>query len=493
MAGELKKALEGVQARLAHYERFRNYYDGRHPIAFASDKWRNAFGQILCKFADNLCPTVVDAVADRLEVVGFELAAMGDLDFALIEDTDDQGLAEELETHREEMTNLVKKVWRDNRMDHQAGQVHQDALKLGDAYVLVWPDASGYPIIYPQQTEQIAVRYNPEDPRQVVWAAKAWVQEDGRLRLTLYFPDRLEKWVTRRKVEGHTLPDDPNAFEQFTVPGEPWPLTNPYGRVPIFHFANNAPVGCYGRSELKDVLPLQDALNKSNLDLLVAMEFNALPQRWMTGFEPEIDELTGKAKMPFIPGVDRLWAVASGEVKFGEFPASDLEHFLAVNDGFRVEIARVSGTPLHYFHLLTGNPPSGEALKTLEARLIKKVRDRQTAFGNAWEDVVAFCLAILGHPGASLSTRWVDPAPRSEKEHTETLLNKVELGVSKQQAMRELDYTDEQIEQMEREKEEAALNAASIQATTFERGAAGPPGAPAGATTGAPAPMDAPA
>jgi hypothetical protein len=60
-------------------------------------------------------------------------------------------------------------------------------------------------------------------------------------------------------------------------------VPNPYGVVPVFHFANNADLGMTGRSELEAAMPVQDGLNKSVLDMLVAMEFSAYRQRWAAG------------------------------------------------------------------------------------------------------------------------------------------------------------------------------------------------------------------
>ena len=77
--------------------------------------------------------------------------------------------------------------------------------------------------------------------------------------------------------------------------------------MPVFHFANNADVGCHGLSELAAAIPIQDGLNKSILDMLVAMEFSAFRQRWVAGIEVDNDPDTGEAKQPFKSGVDQLW------------------------------------------------------------------------------------------------------------------------------------------------------------------------------------------
>jgi hypothetical protein len=166
----------------------------------------------------------------------------------------------------------------------------------------------------------------------------------------------------------------------------------------------------------------------------------------------DVDPETGRPIPPFTPGVERIWAVAAETAKFGEFGQADLTQFIAAQDALRAEIARVSGTPLHYLLLQTGDFPSGEAMRTAEARFLAKVRDRQVAFGNTWEDCLAFALRIAGTAEATLTTLWRDPTPRHEKEQAETAAIKATLGVSNTQVLRELGYSDPQIDEMQQER-----------------------------------------
>lgn len=481
------KALALLRAE-CDYALYEDYYEGRHRLAFASEKFRNAFGRLFRCFRANVCPPVVDAVADRLVITGFEVDVEDQEAAARVAEArpaeqrrhrQEARLAAQADVHEQH----IRQVWKHNRMDYNAGRVHLQALRDGDAYVIVWPDPDDpkRPLIYHQDCKRIRVWYDPDRPGRIVWAVKAWrdvdsidpkdiacgVRASARYRLTLYYADRIEKYVTKTKHQ--QLPERVSAFEPLEVPGEPWPLPNPYGRVPVFHFANNASTGESGASELRDVIPLQDALNKALMDMMAAMEFVALPQRWATGLEIQYDD-DGKPIPPFTPGVDRLWTTGSTEVKFGEFAQSDLRQFSDVINDFRMDIARISGTPLHYFALMT-DPPSGEALKALEARLVRKCRDRQLAFGAVWADLVRFCHVIQGHPEeVQFRAVWEDPAPRSEKEHAETLLLKRQLGVPLRQLQRELGYSEEQIDEFDIEREEEGADVAATVLGQLDRG-----------------------
>lgn len=417
----MTKVLKRFNGQRQLYKDYDDYYEGRHRLRFATDKFTNAFGRLFRKFASNMMPTIVEAAADRIQISGWQSANQ---DVTLADD-----------------------IWLRNNMDNKAGDVHEEALKMGDAYVIVWPDKDGFPVIYPQEAMSIVVIYNEDSPNIIDVAAKLWPLENEQWRLTLYYSDRIEKYRTISKVHG--LPDKPSAFTPYLTPGESWPLFHTYERVNVFHWPNKSGLKLFGRSELKDVIPVQDALNKTIMDMLVAMEYGAYPQRWATGIEePDIDPETGKAIQPFKAAMDRLWQTENSEANFGQFQATDLEQFESVQNGFRLDIARITKTPLHYFLEGADGFPSGEALKTAEAPFVAKVKDRQHTFGDVWEDVMHFCLQILDSDIDKLDIVWESASPRSEREVVEIAIMKKSAGVPQEIIWKELGYDDEQIKEM---------------------------------------------
>lgn len=426
---DVKRALAQIRDRWTQYALYSSYYSGDHRMAFATDKMKSLFGALFEKFSDNMCPAVVDAMADKLNLTGF---GMGD---------DQKSGGGEGETQIEK---VIRETWERNRMDKRVGEVHTEALKSGDAYVIVWPDLDdpGQVTIYPNQADRMTVYYDEERPGVILWAAKAWRTVDDSVRLVMYYPDRIEHYVTLNKKQDFTTlkPESFKAHELGVV-------RNPYGRVPVFHFANNAPVGHFGISELKPVVPLQDSLNKAITDMLVAMEFVALPQRYIAGIKLDTDPVSGRYIWPFEAGVDRIWSVDDPSAKFGEFPAANLEHFLKVQDNFRGSIARVSRTPLHHLLMMTGEFPSGESLKTAETPFTSKLKDRTVSFGNVWEDVMTFALQIMAVSLGTkrLSAEWKDVEPKSEKDYSETLTIQQNL---RPPMLRKLGYSENDIEEI---------------------------------------------
>ena len=486
MNPQIEQAIDRFRCSGAKYAKTERYYRGDHDLAFATEKFVNAFGTLFREFAMNLCPAICDAVRDKLRVTGFSvLSEPGAVATGLTEPISPPGKVKppataggsdwppatangtDLGLHA-----LIDRIWFRNRMAERAGEIHKEVLKNGDAYAVVWFDPQGEVAIYPHRAGSVTVEYDEEQPGRIVWAAKYWQTQDKRTRLNLFYPDRIERYVTRKESE-IVLPEAKEFVglsersavagrltrpdgELRSLTGEIKPpataggsdmIPNPFGVVPVFHFANNADVGCLGQSELEPAIPIQDGLNKSVLDMLVAMEFSAYRQRWAAGIETEYDD-EGKPKPPFTAGAERLWIATNPDTTFGDFNASNLDQFLKVKDSFRVDMASVTGTPLHYFLQNSRGFASGESLKQNETRFLAKVRDRQATFGQIWAELMAFALRLSGHGPVELITQWEDPSPMSENDILTNILLKKQIGLSTEQALREAGYGEVDVKRM---------------------------------------------
>jgi hypothetical protein len=420
----LQQALDRLSAAATSARTYQAYYTGLHAPVIRPDRAAAGLGLTLTRFRDNLSAPVVDAVADRLAVVG--IAGQRPEDAAAAQE--------------------AWAIWQMNRLPRRSGDAHLAALTTGDAYLVVWPDADGLPRIDWSPATLMTAAYDGERADRLAWAIKAWVVVDSdtpdgraqhRWRVNVYRPDAIYKlasppWTVAdgASVAAASLP----SARQLTpyAPGdEPWPLPNPLApSLPVVHLANNpAGEGEDGASELRDVLPLQDGLNATLVNMLVAMEFVAYPQRHVTGLEIQRDE-QGRAIAPFSPGASKLWQAENPDVKFGQFEPAELTQLLATADMFRHDISRVSGVPSHYFGLDDGGWPSGEALKSSEARLVKKVIDRQRAFGGAWEQALTLALRLLGRAPAALEITWASAETRERGNDVATQQGVLEICAS---------------------------------------------------------------
>jgi len=456
---DLEWALSTILSRAKDYKLARDYYDGHHRLAFATTNWRNEFGALFSAFSDNLCPAVIAAVKNRLAVVGFS---------ALDEEQAEGGPRQVVRQSRPRTdrvggddgpADLAWDLWDDQRMDRRQKEVHLEALRGGASYIIVWPDPDdeNEPAFYLNRADRVCVRYDDERPGTIDLAAKVWIEKSKHARVNLYYDDRIEKFRTVSTLSGG-LPRKADTFEPYNPDEEDGGEVIPHALdvVPVVPFTYDAVTGEPGRSRLTDVIPIQDALNKSVADMLVAMEFHSIPQRWIVGLQTQTDPMTGKVIPPFVPGADRIWNIPDPNAKLGQFEAANLAQFITVSDSFRAETARISGTPLHYL-LLSGTFPSGEALRAAEAPLEAVVSDTRDSFGSSWEDAFAIGGRIRSGSDWNLSTVWRETVSRGEKEHAEAVQIKRDLGASRKQILRELGYSDAQIDAMDEEEAEEKI------------------------------------
>ncbi len=427
----IAKALEHHTRKNRMYDKYHKYVDGDQPLTFATSKFRGAFGNLFREFADNICPKVVNSAADRLQVTGFDL---GDA-------PDDEA-------------ELMQQIYDDCMFDTVIGDTMQESLTAGDAYIIVWPDPLDptMPLVDPQPAEQMCVYYNEENPRVKDWASKLWRTDDKHYRMNLYYPDRLEKFIT---VSGGLSSFPTSRTSWRPLDGEAV-VANPYGVVTVFHFPNNPGLRQFGRSELHNVIPLQDALNKTIADMMVAMEFVAMPQRYATGIEVMMDN-NGKVIPPWDIGIDRILAVADKDVKFGQFAQADVMQFIHIQNDIRQEAALISDTPVHYF-VKEGAAgfPSGESLKTAEASFVAKCVDRQK---RATPELIRLGkLAYQIRTGITYEGQmdpiWSSASPRSDKEVAENAILKKTVGVPDEQLWQEMGYDQDQIGEFKDIKQE---------------------------------------
>lgn len=459
---DLAWAVPAVLHRRAYYRLHRDYYEGCHRLEFATNRFRTTFGALFDKFRDNLCPPVVNALTDRVQLTGWSSAGAGSA-----------------------AANAANTTW-DNNRQGRSGQVHLGAARDGDSFELVWPAADSTPRFWPQDAGRMAVEYDDEDdPERIVRAAKLWQRGDKRWRCNIYShqelgagdmglaPGLIERWVTLRKSDDLDGLEKPAKWGPWTEDDEGPEVVHPWG-VPVFHFPNDSVVGQLGRSELHDVVPLQDALNKTIADLLVSGEFVALPQRVLIGVEKEIDPVTG-AERPITPGADRVWRITNPNGKVEEFAAADLTKFVTVADSFRLEICRTSGTPLPDM-MLQGSVSqlSGEAFGHLEGRANKKAADRIQEWTPVHLEAMRLACRMAGVTDeadlALLRPTWEPVGTVSEKDELANAAAKLAVGYSHAQVLRELGHTDPEVRKIldERTAEAGALGDAML--ASFDRG-----------------------
>lgn len=343
------------------------YFMGDHPLAFAAKKYRQAFGNQLSAFASNWCPLVINTPVERLSVEGFRYPD---------QDLNDRAWA----------------IWNANNLDLESGMAHTEACKHGESYVLVAPNPDGgAPIITIEHPLNMIVACADESRRIREAALRYWHDDDKIAYVTLYLPDAIHKWQSDKKVgEGAKIR---------WIEREP-PTDNPMGVVPVVHLQNNPQLMYGGISDLTDVMPLNDGINKLMCDLLVASEFYAFPQRAIIGLEEMEDENGNPVPMAQVPShLTQLWMLPEGaDIK--ELSASNLAPYADAIQEFLKQIASITRTPPNYLLGQMVNV-SGDALIAAEKGLTSKVKGKQKAFAGPWQDVMRLAFIALGDTAAA--------------------------------------------------------------------------------------------
>jgi len=436
--------LEGEESEAQHNILLaRDYYEGDldlpltdRQLQFIGYKREDPFGM-------NFCRIVVNSVAERLFVAGF--------------DSPDKAF-----------TDWSSTLWQANRMDTTLSDVHLAALRDGEHFVIVsWDDDAGGIAFTPHEryTDPIVdgtgygcrACYADNDPTQpMLYATKRWTEtetsETGtgrqtRQRMTVYYPDRIKRFVMGLGNEWEPYREDGQAFPTPWVDAQGKPLG-----IPVIHFRN---VG--DKSELWDAIPIQDAINKMSLDVIAAQDSAGFPLLIARGFY-----LTTDGAAPATDGTNLLklapgsWiGTPEANMDVTRMQAADLSQMLAVLDSFIVKLAQVTDTPTSRFQL-TGQVAASETLKQQESPLLAKIRARQALFGDAWEDCLYMArrLANLyGNAGldeeAQIETLWERAETRDETDQlTRLAIKREKLQIPLRQIWKEAGYTEEQIATM---------------------------------------------
>lgn len=471
VTGDLQKWLDAAadmdDGRCGRYALYEEIYNGDRG-AKLRDRAREYLQQFGMPFCENFAEPVVDALAERLQVIGFQSS---------LAQTDP-----ETDGTLDPVGELVEGWWQQARMDGLQTVVHTQCLIKGDEYVIVeWDAGAARPAVIRQRTNQVRVFYSDEHPDQVEYASKLWnttaksaVNPNGRRvqRLNLYFPARVEKWY-----RPHTGTDGKGGWERWQDPGDSgWPIPwvdeagGPLG-VAVIHFRNKPLGDGKGRSRVKPVIPFQEQLNKYVADLNDLVDNNALPQDWFTGVAQDAD-------LKRIPG--SVWKIPNADAHVGRLAAADAASVLDPIEALLSRLARRSRVPMHV--LTGGTPPSGEALKTSESGLVATAKGCQVDFGNSWEQAILLAVrlarvfgddatkATLGpaDDGLRMDAQWANPETRSDSDDLAVAEAKHRLGVSTFTLIGELGY-DPAKEAKRRQAEDEA--SAEVQARLFDAGA----------------------
>ena len=417
------------------------YYNGDPPLPTDPQRLTSKYREMLEMSRSNWMSLVVDVVNERLKIGSIRSSSKA------VQDRTAWGW------------------WQANNMDGVSPQVHSAALRYGICYISVWPGPTG-PRIVGEPPVTCYVRHDPAtDVPQA--AIRIWQDNVGEVVYAdLTLPSYQFHLVCRdaaisqdfstlsalpRRVVTVDLTDARWEFRTDIAPVE----RNPMAVVPYVRMLTEPDLTGGYRSELSGLIPLQDRINKTNFDRLLAQAFASFPRAWITGIDVPVDPATGKPKEPFDAAVDRLWTIENENAKVGQLAAAELDGYIRATTADVQALATQSRTPPHYLIAGMGMFPSGESVRATEYGLTRKVQARQQSYGDAWSNVLRLCGAAAGNrrlaTDLGLSVVWDDVEARSEGEIVDALIKMSALGVPNEALWQRWGANPEEIAQWQRE------------------------------------------
>lgn len=437
---------------------FREYYDGEHRLKLTPEmrKMMQIGDNRLDRYNNNYCEMVVTKLGDRLALDTVE--ASGSMSAAAQE--------------------WAEQLMQANRMDALQIAVHEAVLRDGETFVmaeyqdgrgtllaheLAWDGASGILPVYDGRGESL------------VAAAKVWLDGDVT-RVNIYYQQSIEKYTA---VESDlVLVETVDTTRLNDAPG-----------VPLVAFRNRGS----GRSELVNVVPLQDSLNRTLISMVMSGELTAFSLLFAVGFKPPpgitpgmiihamLEDDEGKQIVTSDRDEAEAYATLMNTYKLQRIEGGSLAELIGQAEFLIDQISTISSTPIPS-RRGSGNI-SGEALKQLDISLLGKARRAQVQFGNAWEDVFALAQRVealyaakLPPKGETWYARWKGSEIRNDADIRETAKLLHEWGFERE-ALRvlsqtsQVQYSEEDIEQLLAEKSSdagAALGLAAGNLPGFE-------------------------
>lgn len=356
-ATRLLKMREREQPRL---QKISAYMRGEASSVYVPKGAKQEYRWLIKRAKVNVLPLVVTVVAQALYVDGYRPAQ-----------SDENARAWEF--------------WQANRMDARQHGLHRAALKYGVAYAVVMP-GKPVPVITPKSPRRLTAYYaDPTADEWPLFAVEETIRNDikGQVRSVLLYDD-----THRYSLEG--LAENGGKLRMVEA------RRHGLGVCPVVRYLNGDDLDgedCV-RGEVEPLIEMQDQLNSTTFNLLMAQQYAAFRQRWVTGMAPPVDE-NGSPLEPFNAAVNRLWVAEDSDTKFGEFGQTDLGGYLSSAEATVRHIATVSQTPPHHLLGQMANL-SAEALAAAESGLQRKISERRSTFGESHEQVLRLASRAAG-------------------------------------------------------------------------------------------------
>lgn len=374
---------EKLQARRARIDYWRRYYDGDQDLPAGPSQHAAAYKRFQRTARTNLCRLCVESMVPRLQITGYR---------------EGRGT--------NQVDNPVWKLWQNAKMDSRQYSIWRKAISRSAGYVIVGVDPrnSTVPRVTIEGPENVIVECDPADPHRRLAALRLWYDSISRRWMaTLYLPGTRYHWQTKLGQNTGLVSDtDPNSRGLSFRPDK-WEERAEPGRslkdIPVVPFYNGDP-GEEPTAEFEAGISDQNRLNLTLLNRLTAERYGAFRQRYLTNYEPIIDEVSGLPIAPFNPGADQVITIPPPEAgqpesKIGDLQQTDTSSMLRAVEADMRAFAAVTVTPVYY---LPGDLVNigADSIMALDAGHVAKIRQRMGYWGEDMEEVLSLMADVAG-------------------------------------------------------------------------------------------------
>lgn len=283
----------------------------------------------------------------------------------------------------------LNEIYRSNDLDLESGLGHKDALVYGTGFVFVGkgrPEMGEPETLITIESPKRATAMYDMRSRRISAALLVDADKYGEVQnASLYLPDET---IYVQAFE--------NRFIELSRD------VHMLGRVPVAPLVNNPRSGDpYGRSEItRAVRSYTDSAVRTLLGAEVAREFYSSPQRYILGADESIFlDSDGNKINPWSVIQGRVLGVPYNEdegvmPQVGQFSANSPSPYFDQIRSLAQMISAETAIPASYLGFQTDNPASADAIRQMEARLVKRAERRQKQFGRTWQEVAKLALLV---------------------------------------------------------------------------------------------------
>lgn len=302
---------------------------------------------------------------------------------------------------------FIDAMWRANRGDillHRAGQ---HAALVGTGYLKIMPgyyeeNGRTLPRLIPLDSRYMSIEPMPEDMDTVaayIMRYNVVIDDEtvAKKEVTRISPDnpgiwQVEYWTNSRATAGRWQLDRVEVW--------------PYAFPPIVHWQNLPYPGIYGRSDIDDVLELQDRINFVSSNISKIIRYHAHPKTWGKGINLGPKVSWGGDEMVTVTG--------DGHIENLEMQ-SDLSSSQQYLLSLRQSLFDISRTVDVSSMADKVGALTNFGLRVLYGDALAKLNTKQALMGEALEEVNERCLIMAdidtAEPGMVV---WPENLPRDE-------------------------------------------------------------------------------